>query len=278
MLLRVGPLAALACTAALLATAGQLQSQSLEGTVRIVASRQEDGRVEIALQQQQPDGSWNEPQLPEKRFLPSTAPTGRWLQSSAVTVGVAGSEVAVRIVANRHEDGRVEIALQQQQPDGSWNEPQLPEKRFLPSTAPTGRWLQSSPVRLGPARVPDQGRQTSEAPNPPPPDPASTSQTGSGSNPSPPDPPSPDPPPPPDPSPPPTPQDAPPQDPPPQDPSPPPPPQDPPPQDPPPPTTTTTAPAPPQEPPEEECQTTDGVRVCFRPLTPEEWEEHWPRG
>lgn len=52
----------------------------------------------------------------------------------------------VRIAAQKLADGRVEVALQELSEDGSWGERQLPERRFLPADAPTGRWLTSSPL------------------------------------------------------------------------------------------------------------------------------------
>ncbi|MYI81922.1 MAG: hypothetical protein F4056_00880 [Chloroflexi bacterium] len=58
----------------------------------------------------------------------------------------------VRIVAQRHADGRVEFALQQR--DGSrWGERILPERRFFPATG-SGRWLHSSTITLE-VTVPD---------------------------------------------------------------------------------------------------------------------------
>lgn len=54
----------------------------------------------------------------------------------------------VRINARPLADGRVEFALQQRKPDGSWGDRQLPRVRKLPANAQVDRWLSSSPVSL----------------------------------------------------------------------------------------------------------------------------------
>lgn len=64
----------------------------LGGEVRVAVQRLEDGRSEVAVQFRQPDGSWGERVLPEQRFVPASAQTGRWLSSSAVAVPAAGAE------------------------------------------------------------------------------------------------------------------------------------------------------------------------------------------
>ena len=266
-LVAIGALFALACTAMVYFTAGQVHSQSLDGAVRIVASRQEDGRIEFALQQQQSDGSWNEHQLPERRFFPTTATPGQWLESSSLTASVSGDEVVVRIVASRQEDGRIEFALQQQQSDGSWNEHQLPERRFFPTAATPGQWLESSAVPLRSAEAPTPtgggGQQKQPDPSPPLPDPKPPPPDSS--------------PPPPDSSPPPP------------DSSPPPPDSSPPPPDskPPPPdsnpgsrseTKSRANPPPPSNPPppNQECHSDGAGTTCTRPLTEEERDEFSP--
>ena len=71
---------------------------------------------------------------------------------AAIIAGVAfaaqhGSDAEVRVGAMRHEDGRVEIAVQQRDADGSWGELQRPSARFLPADV-TGEWRLSSPVGL----------------------------------------------------------------------------------------------------------------------------------
>ena len=54
-------------------------------TVRIVARRLADDRIEFAVQQQLSDGAWGERVLPARRFFPANAAVGRWLVSSPVT-------------------------------------------------------------------------------------------------------------------------------------------------------------------------------------------------
>ena len=61
---------------------------------------------------------------------------------------------AVRIVARKLTDGRVEFALQQRS-GSTWGDRQLPRARFFPTTARVGRWLASSPldVTAGEVRI-----------------------------------------------------------------------------------------------------------------------------
>ncbi len=61
---------------------------------------------------------------------------------------------AVRIVARKLSDGRVEFALQQRS-GSTWGDRQLPRTRFFPTTARVGRWLVSSPldVTAGEVRI-----------------------------------------------------------------------------------------------------------------------------
>ncbi|MCY3786587.1 MAG: hypothetical protein OXG47_07660, partial [bacterium] len=65
------------------------------------------------------------------------------LASTPTAAQDTGGEV--RIVARKHTDGRIEFALQQRQGD-TWGDRQLPRSRYFPTTAPTGRWLASTPV------------------------------------------------------------------------------------------------------------------------------------
>ena len=58
----------------------------------------------------------------------------------------------VRIAAQKHADGRVEVALQEKLDDGAWGERRLPDRRFLAAAAPAGRWLTSSSVETAPAQ------------------------------------------------------------------------------------------------------------------------------
>ncbi|MCY3663619.1 MAG: hypothetical protein OXH28_12475 [bacterium] len=56
-----------------------------DATVRIVARRLQDGRVEFGLQQRD-GGSWSNRMLPQQRFFPTTAAAGRWLDSSTLNL------------------------------------------------------------------------------------------------------------------------------------------------------------------------------------------------
>ncbi len=58
------------------------------------------------------------------------------------------SEVDVRIVARRLDDGRVEFGLQQRGSGGAWGQRMLPSRRFFPAGASEGRWLASSALRV----------------------------------------------------------------------------------------------------------------------------------
>ena len=62
----------------------------------------------------------------------------------------AGTEV--RITAMRHDDGRIEFALQEREGTG-WSDRILPRARFFPATGREGRWLNSTPIRVGIAEV-----------------------------------------------------------------------------------------------------------------------------
>lgn len=56
-------------------------------------------------------------------------------------------ETKARINAYKHEDGRIEFAIQVRDGD-EWGDRILPRGRILRTTAPTGRWLSSRPVTL----------------------------------------------------------------------------------------------------------------------------------
>ena len=127
-------------------------AQQSDEQVRISARKVADGRVEFALQQRQADNSWGDRQLPRQRFFPTTATVGRWLNSTPLTVG----DTTVRITARKVADGRIEFALQQRQADNSWGQRLLPSKRFFPTTATVGRWLNSSPLNLKASPVSQQ--------------------------------------------------------------------------------------------------------------------------
>ena len=64
----------------------QAATQTDETEVRISAQRLNDGRVEVGLQQRQPDGAWGERLLPERRFFPASGIVNRWTNSSPITI------------------------------------------------------------------------------------------------------------------------------------------------------------------------------------------------
>ena len=119
------------------------ESDGTTATVRIVARKLANGKVEFGLQQRNPDG-WGDRRLPRVRFFPTTAGVNRWLTSSALDVP-AGE---VRIVARKLANGKVEFGLQQRQADDTWENRRLPRVRFFPATAGVNRWLTSSVLTL----------------------------------------------------------------------------------------------------------------------------------
>ena len=74
----------------------------------------------------------------------------------------SGGETEVRILGLRHDDGRVEVALQQANDDGTWGERIRPEYRVIPADV-TGQWLHSSPVTVHVARADDSMMEDSMA-------------------------------------------------------------------------------------------------------------------
>ena len=54
----------------------------------------------------------------------------------------------VRITAMRHDDGRIEFALQERAGEG-WSDRLLPRARFFPASGREGRWLVSTPLTVG---------------------------------------------------------------------------------------------------------------------------------
>lgn len=127
---------------------GAAEVESGSDTLRIVARRLANGKIQFGLQQRGHDGSWGERAFPTARLFPTTATVGRWLHSSSMNLHVAEAadssdeQVRVRIVARRLADGRVEFGLQSH--DGSWGERTLPTRRYFPTTARVDRWLHSS--------------------------------------------------------------------------------------------------------------------------------------
>lgn len=130
-------------------------SAAVTGTpnVRIVARLLDNGKIEFGLQQVLHDRTWGDRVFPRARLFPATTSVGRWLVSSAITLSAADSDdsfaedVAVRIVARKLDNGRVEFGLQQRT-NGSWGERDLPRARYFPPTATVGRWLGSSTINL----------------------------------------------------------------------------------------------------------------------------------
>ncbi|MCY3806862.1 MAG: hypothetical protein OXG91_10275, partial [bacterium] len=129
---------------ALVAAPAAGQEPPAAAEIRIVARQLADGRVEFGIQQRASTADpWGQRQLPRSRFFPTTAPTGRWLASSALEL----NNTHVRITARQLADGRVEFGIQQRASTADpWGQRQLPRSRFFPTTAPTGRWLASSPL------------------------------------------------------------------------------------------------------------------------------------
>ena len=73
------------------AAVGLIASQTGGGhhDVRISVQKLESGAVAVALQEAGADGAWGERQQPELNRLPADAPSGRWFNSSAVSIGGA---------------------------------------------------------------------------------------------------------------------------------------------------------------------------------------------
>lgn len=68
----------------------------------------------------------------------------------------------VRISTLRHEDGRVEVGLQQRDADGGWGERILPQHRFLRPDS-VGEWRNSSPIGVVSDRMSDDAMGEPEA-------------------------------------------------------------------------------------------------------------------
>ena len=95
-----------------------------DATVRIVARRLADGRVEFGLQVSQHDTTWGDELSPARRFFPADVEAGRWLVSSPLTgslppraargyelphgaAGLVDVQVAGLEVCGLHSDGTV---------------------------------------------------------------------------------------------------------------------------------------------------------------------------
>ena len=70
--------------------------------------------------------------------------------AGAIYAAHPNGDAEVRIGAKRHDDGRVEVAMQQRDAEGGWGELQRPDARFLPADV-TGEWRMSSPVAVASA-------------------------------------------------------------------------------------------------------------------------------
>ncbi len=66
----------------------------------------------------------------------------------SVSALTSTARTEVRITAQRVDDGRVELALQQRQDDGSWGDRLLPARRFFPDQGFVNRWANSSPLEI----------------------------------------------------------------------------------------------------------------------------------
>ena len=177
VLIAVTALAATLVAASPAGVEGQGGSDAADLEVRIVARRLAGERVEFALQQREPDGDWGARLLPRQRFFPLGTSEGRWLVSTPLSL--SGAAVEARIVARRVAEGRVEFALQQREPNGTWEPRLLPQRRLFPVATAVGRWLVSSPVTLlvddiEPSSLIVDGIATPA--DPPPPDPTPSDQ------------------------------------------------------------------------------------------------------
>ena len=70
---------------------------------------------------------------------------------ATITVHAVEGDTEVRITVRRLDDGRTEFGLQQRYGGGDWGERQFPRARYLPAEVNHDRWLNSSPLTLGPA-------------------------------------------------------------------------------------------------------------------------------
>ena len=135
----------------LLAPAAVSGQEAVGGDVEVlvVARHVADGRVEFGLRQRLSGDSWGEIELPSRRFLRTSYVPRRWEQSSPVALSAPQVRgVEVRVVARRVAEGRVEIGLRQRPVGETWGEVGLPSWRFVPTSAPVGRWLRSSPLTI----------------------------------------------------------------------------------------------------------------------------------
>ena len=167
------------------AAAEAQQAEEVSVEARIAARWRADGRVEVALQQHQPDNTWgqhpsagmnadgdaqqSQPDdtwgehlfVPRRMLRPETieSGTGPWRYSTQFDLE---GGVKVRITARWRSDGRVEFALQQRHPDDTWGQHLLVQRRLLqPETieSGTGPWRYSTPYTLSTPMVQDGGHR-----------------------------------------------------------------------------------------------------------------------
>ena len=133
---------------------GDMFSASASQTVdvRIQARQLADGRIEFALDVDE------QRLLPQQRYFPAQATVDRWLVSSPVLIGAtllsgrSDDGITARITAKLLVSGKVEFGVQVDLA-GQWSDRLLPDLRFFPVDARTGRWLRSSPIDLLRAQV-----------------------------------------------------------------------------------------------------------------------------
>ncbi len=154
-------LAAIVALTGLAPTSGQTSESDAGETVRIIARLAEDSRVEFGLRTQ--DGN----QFPTRRFFPAGDEPTSWKRSSPLELS---DGTAVRIIARRGQDSRVEFGLRIDEPRQEF----LPPRRYFPRPATVGRWLVSTPVVLPapevPADEPPAETEPDEPPEPPEPE------------------------------------------------------------------------------------------------------------
>ena len=107
-------------------------STSIHGG-KIVARRLVDGRIEFGFQP-----AFGARILPRSRFFPANERSGRWLNSSSVTLS---GVVVGRISARRLLDGRTEFTFLPNLGDRV-----VPRVRFFPAGRSATSWLSSSPL------------------------------------------------------------------------------------------------------------------------------------
>ena len=134
MPLRTAPLAIiLLLTAAALYASTHLtaaQTDDLLIEARIIAERQEDNRVKVALELRRGD-DWSERLQTQRRYLPADSPIDTWRYSDPLPP-IDGVPGRLRIAVRRIPYGHVELALRRDLGDG-WGDLQLPRARQLDS-------------------------------------------------------------------------------------------------------------------------------------------------